>query len=132
MLLSAIVMLLLTIQFMTSFLHTGYRGSNRNYSGTQKNFSGCLPRNGGSLSFWLMVCSFLVKYFRQEGHVVCFISAISSTILSHAALIFVDDTDIKAGSKRKKDIRDRLQVGSRIWAGGLKVTGGNLCPIKCF
>ena len=84
--LPAIVMLLLTIQLMTFFLRTGYGVSDCSYDGTWSNpFQGVCQGNGGSPSFWLMCCSFLVQYLHQVGHIIRFISAISGAILSLAA-----------------------------------------------
>ena len=130
--------MLSAIQMMQFHLRTGFGDSKETYGSDSKQrpFQGLCQGNGASPALWLLISSFLLMYLANEGHSMQITSAITCSLLSYVALMFVDDGDfptmaINAKETIKAVVR-RHQATVTCWAGCLKVTGGALKPEKCF
>ena len=124
------------VQGMSFFLRTGFGDSTTSYSSDKDlPYQGLIQGNGAAPALWLMISSFLIWYLRQQGHGINVLSAISNTVLTYVALVYVDDGDFptiaSSDNESFTDTVTRHQACVNSWSGGLTSTGGALKAKKC-
>ena len=73
----------------------------------------------------------LIMMILRKHHGVEFLSATTLTLVGFVCFSFVDDTDLPMTGEshsRNEDLIKPFQEALNQWAGGLKVTGGELAP----
>jgi len=80
----AIGVMLLTIQGMIFFLHTGFGDSHTHFGWSGVPLQGLCQRNKGAPAMWLCISSVLVDMMHQQGHTTTIRTAISA-----AAIVFI-------------------------------------------
>ena len=93
--LGAAVCMLSDIALMVFHIRTAHGDSTTTFGGNANDpFQGLLQGNGGAPAGWLAVSIFLIFVQKQLGHTLDMTTAISLTVVSLCALMYVDDTDI--------------------------------------
>ena len=91
----AIGALLLSMQTMQFFLHTGYRESSLSYSGSEVDLTlGLGQGNAAAGPGFLALSSQIICTYIRDGHGSQSVTSYSSTPSNLAAVIYVDDTDL--------------------------------------
>ena len=121
---------------MKMFLRTSHSISTTYYSDTiGQPFEGVVQGSGAAPAIWLIISIFLVRYLCKKKVTTEITSPMSRVILSLAALIFVDDTDLyvfNSGTDSTEEIARKAQRLLDVWHEILKFTGGDLKLSKCY
>ena len=131
-----VVCMFTTLQNLEHHIRTVYGDSSVSFSGKlwAVPIQGIGQGNGSAAQVWALVSTPLLNILREEGHGVCFQTAISADELHFAGYAFVDDTDLcqssmSASTNMAQNAR-ALQDALNIWEGTLHTTGGAIGPEK--
>jgi hypothetical protein len=128
---------LLCIQTMQFFLKTGFGMAATSYGGSKQNpYMGLVQGSGAAPAAWTAISTVMLAAYKFKGFGAHFMSGWSGVVLSIAALLNVDDTDLlhryPEFISSENDFFQRVQTGTYYWATLLQATGGNLKPEKCY
>lgn len=107
------------------------------YGGTSdRPFQGLCQGNGAAGTGWLVGSAVLLRFLKEQGHGATLKMAISVTVLTIIALMFVDDGDFPTMARDKDEsmasVMGRHQLMVDDWSGALGTSGGALKLSKCF
>jgi len=124
-----------TISNMRHYIRTAYGDSDFSYGSDGKILQGSIQGNAAASPMFVAISCVLLNFlesFVQGFHIQ---TAITLTILTIAAIMYVDDTDLLVSSKSYSEslffLISRLQKSVKIWRKGVIQTGGALRPEKC-
>jgi len=126
-----------TISSMRHYIRTAYGDSDDYYGGDKIStiLQGGIQGNGAASPIFIAISCVLLQFlqsFVQGFHIQ---TAITLTILSIAAIMYVDDTDLLVAAKSHHEpiqgVISRMQKSIKIWRQGVIQTGGALRPEKC-
>ena len=134
---SAVNCLLNTLQNMKHYIRTAYGDSDTFYQGDEgAPLQGGGQGNPAAAPMWTAVSIVILGVLNQLGFGVNIISAISLTVISFSAILFVDDTDLFVSGKSHKEtiqsVCRRTQNLVNTWTEALWNSGGALRPDKCW
>jgi hypothetical protein len=125
-----------TLCNMRHYIRTAYGDSEDYYTGAKdRPLQGGVQGNGAAAPIFLAISCVILNYFEGliTGHKVR--SAVSLTILSILAVMYVDDTDILISAtsydEPLESIVARAKNASKHWRRAVAQTGGALRPEKC-
>jgi hypothetical protein len=128
---------LLCVQTMQFFLKTGFGLATQGYGGSSQNpYMGLIQGSGAAPAAWTAISTLMLAAYKSKGYGALFASAWSGVVLSIAALLYVDDTDLlhtcPTDITTEYEFFSRVQTATHYWATLLQATGGNLKPEKCY
>ena len=130
--------MLVTIQEFKHHIRTAH-GTSESALENDSNisFQGICQGNGAGPTIWVAVSAPLIEMMRNAGHGITYKAPLSHAKDHLVGFAFVDDTDIVQGDLTAtdlsiEDIYTCMQEGINRWEGGLKATGGAICPDKSF
>jgi ABC-type uncharacterized transport system permease subunit len=86
---------LLCIQTMQFFLKTDFGLATTSYGGSKDNpFMGLVQGSGAALAAWTAISTVMLASYKFQGYGANFLAGWSGIVLSIAALLYVDDTDL--------------------------------------
>lgn len=129
--------MLSVLQTMHFFLRTGFGDASTSYGGSEDDKMGGLGQGNGAAppAFQAVVTLLLMAYINM-GHGVTIDPAISGTIFTIAAIIYVDDTDLlhwaRSTGMTEEQFFDQVQRAILDWGHLAIASGGSLKADKCF
>lgn len=134
---TAIQCLLTTLQNMKNYLRTAYGDSDSYYCGDEgRPLQGGGQGNPAAAPMWTAISIVILTVLSKYPDGVQIWSAVSLTLISFTAILFVDDTDLFVSSQTPREsitsIAQRTQILVNRWTGALWASGGCLRPIKCW
>lgn len=125
-----------TIQQMRHYIRTAYGDSETFYDGDKDN----LLQGGGqgsppAPSMWIALTIIVLNMSASYEQGVTVIFAISATILTFSAVLYVDDTDLftmKKDGETVSEMLSRAQTLASRWVEAMWATGAALRPEKCW
>lgn len=125
-----------TLCYMKHYIRTAYGDSDDFYTGSQdKPLQGGVQGNGAAAPIFIAISCVMLNYFESLMTGFRIQTALSLTILSIAAVMYVDDTDILISANGPNETRasiiQRTQKAADIWNNAITQTGGALRPEKC-
>ena len=133
--LMAVICMLSTLQNMQYYLHMGHRESSTYYGGPWLiPFQGGYQGNEAAPGFLITISIVLVRYLTGWGHAEAINLAISTSVITFSAILFMDNMDLPAISRQgemSEVLLAQVQWKVSDWQRGLQVTGGDLKAAKC-
>jgi hypothetical protein len=122
---------------MQFFLKTGFGLATQGYRGTSQNpYMGLIQGSGAAPGAWTAISTVMLVAYKSKGYSAFFATAWSGVVLSIAALLYVDDTDLlhtcPTDIMTEYEFFSRVQTATHYWATLLQATGGSLKPKKCY
>jgi hypothetical protein len=122
---------------MQFFLKTGFGLATTSYGGSKDNpYMGLVQGSGAALAAWTAISTVMLASYKFRGYGANFLAGWSGIILSIAALLYFDDTDLlhmcPPDITTEHDFFDRVQATTSYWETLLQATGGNLKAEKCY
>lgn len=122
-----------TLQVMTYLIKTGL-GTAHGFGPSAIPYKGTTQGSCFSPIFWVCISAILLQILRKYNCGVHFVSPISKTPTTFAAVSFVDDTKIIIADSTGADTKTSLMAHTVFilnkWCGILHVTGGAIRPDK--
>jgi len=121
---------------MKHYVRTAYGDSDWYYCGTpSKPLQGAVQGNGAASPMFVAISCVILAYLESNTVGVSVLSAITLTLFTISAIMYVDDSDILIAAieenESKESIRDRAQQSATIYSEGVHQTGGAIRPEKC-
>ena len=125
-----------TLCRMKHHIRTAYGDSTWAYSGTiEKPLQGAIQGNGAASPMFIAISCVILAYLESAITGICVTTAISLTLFSLTAIMYVDDTDILIAATNKNDdaetIQRKSQQAATAYQDGVQQTGGAVRPDKC-
>ena len=125
-----------TLCKMKHYIRTAYGDSEWAYGGDEnKPLQGAIQGNGAASPMFVAISCVILAYLESAIKGIYVMTAISLTIYSLTAIMYVDDTDILIAATNRDDGADQIQIKSQkaatAYQDGVKQTGGNVRPEKC-
>ena len=124
-------------QVMQKAMHsikTGYGVSDHVYDNEIKLLAGCGQGNGLGPTLWALISSVVIDICKEAGHGIEIATAITKMILSLMRFAFVDNADLAQAASDQdtsgKEMINYFQEFMRRWEGGIRASGGAICPNK--
>ena len=127
-----------TLQNLENSVRTAYGDSETTYGGDIwiVPMQGIGQGNGIGPATWAVVSTPLLKILKQEGHGLCYHTALTKDKIHIVGYAFVDDVDLIESTRNDTDtwveVAKRMQDALTLWEGVLSATGGALVPDKSF
>ena len=125
-----------TLCSMRHYMRTAYGDSEWFYSGTSsKPLQGAVQGNGAASPMFVAISCAIIAFLESQTVGVSIITAITLSLFTISAIMYVDDSDILISSIKTKEtiqsIRNRAQKAALVYGIGVKQTGGAIRPEKC-
>ena len=125
-----------TITSMQHYIRTAYGDSDSSYGGdSEQPLQGAIQGNAAASPMFVAISCVLLQFLQSFVQGFYIQTAITLTILSIAAVMYVDDTDLLVSAKSHSEpiyfVIKRMQKSIKIWRKGVIQTGGALRPEKC-
>ena len=134
---TAVTCLFNTLQNMKNYIRTAYGDSDGYYSGDPgRPLQGGGQGNPAASPMWTAISMVIMAVLSLYEPGVKIWSAVSLTLISFSAILFVDDTDkFVSGTTAHESIQSvshRAQLLINKWTAALWASGGCLRPKKCW
>ena len=125
-----------TLCQMKHYIRTAYGDSDDWYSGTDDEpLQGGVQGNGAAAPIFIAISCVLLSYLESVIKGLHIKTAISLTVLTITAVMYVDDADILLAQLHQAETTEslmrRTQKAANEWRKGIVQTGGALRPEKC-
>ena len=126
-----------TISSMRHYIRTAYGDSDVYYGGDKSStiLQGGIQGNGAASPIFVAISCVLLQFLHSYVQGFHIQTAITLTLISIAAVMYVDDTDLLVAAfshhEPIQDVISRMQRSIKMWRQGVIQTGGALCPEKC-
>jgi len=125
-----------TICRMKHYIRTAYGDSDWSYIGTdEKPLQGSIQGNGAASPMFVAISCVILAYLESTTKGICVFSAISLTLFTLSAIMYVDDTDILIAADEPHhdvpEVQVKSQKAATAYQKGVQQTGGNVRPDKC-
>ena len=125
-----------TLCKMKHFIRTAYGDSTWSYTGTPNlPLQGAIQGNGAASPIFIAISCVILSYLESQIVGIHFISAISLSLFSIVAILYVDDSDILIAALQKDEtsssIFRRTQKAATSYQSAVHQTGGAVRPDKC-
>ena len=125
-----------TICRMKHYIRTAYGDSDWAYIGTnEKPLQGAIQGNGAASPMFVAISCVILAYLESITKGIFVFSAISLTLFSLSAIMYVDDTDILIAAdeidQSIQEVQSKSQRAASAYQKGVQQTGGNVRPDKC-
>ncbi len=133
----AVRVLLLAMQTMKYFLQTGFGESSQSYGGSMEDrMQGFGKGNAAAGPGFLAISVQIVNAYLRDGHGSQTLTSYSHCLLTLAAILYVDNTDMihatPSVSATAQELISHTQDATNTWGGLAITTGAALKPEKCF
>ena len=125
-----------TLCQMRHFMRTAYGDSDWSYCGSpSRPLQGAVQGNGAASPIFIAISCVILSFLESQTIGVYIVSAITMTIFTLSAIMYVDDSDILISSIQENEnytsIRNRAQKAAKVYKTGVHQTGGAIRPEKC-
>ena len=125
-----------TLRKMKHYMHTAYGDSDWSYSGSpSRPLQGAVQGNGAASPIFIAISCVILAFLESQTTGILIISAITMSIFTLSAIMYVDDADILIAATHKNEshisIRNRVQKSATVYKAGVHQTGGAIRPEKC-
>ena len=125
-----------TLCKMKHYMRTAYGDSDWSYSGSSSRpLQGAVQGNGAASPIFIAISCVILAFLESQTTGISIISAITMSIFTLSAIMYVDDADILIAATHKnenyKSIRNRVQKSAKVYKAGVHQTGGAIRPEKC-
>lgn len=112
----------------------GYGVSGSVYGNEVIPVADCGHRNRVGSTLWALISSVVIQMSKETGHEIGIATAKTKMILSLIGFAFVDNADLAQAAAEQdtsgKEIIDEFQDFIRRLEGGIRTSGGAICPNK--
>ena len=120
---------------MKHFVRTAYGDSDRYYIGKKEMpFQGAIQGNGAASPLFVAISCLILAYLEKCVTGVEVITAITMTLITITAIMYVDDTDILIAAKEGEGVKSivkKAKMAAKAYMHAVHQTGGALRPHKC-
>ena len=125
-----------TICRMKHYIRTAYGDSDWSYIGTdEKPLQGSIQGNGAASPMFVAISCVILAFLESTTKGISVLSAISLTLFTLSAIMYVDDTDILIAADEPHhdvpEVQVKSQKAATAYQKGVQQTGGNVRPDKC-
>ena len=125
-----------TLCQMKHFIRTAYGDSTWSYTGTpSRPLQGAVQGNGAASPIFIAISCVILSYLQSQAIGIQFMSAITMSIFSLIAILYVDDSDILVAAicndESDTSIFSRTQKAATAYHTAVHQTGGAVRPDKC-
>ena len=125
-----------TLCQMRHFMRTAYGDSDWSYCGSSSRpLQGAVQGNGAASPIFIVISCVILSFLESQTIGMYIVSAITMTIFTLSAIMYVDDSDILISSIQENEnytsIRNRAQKAAKVYKTGVHQTGGAIRPVKC-
>ena len=126
-----------TLCNMQHYIRTAYGDSDWSYGGKheKKILQGAVQGNGAASPIFIAISCVIIAFLESKTIGVQIVSAITLTVFTMSAIMYVDDSDILLSAISHDDtaemLRDRAQSSASAYQQGVQQTGGAIRPDKC-
>jgi len=125
-----------TLCQMKHFIRTAYGDSKWSYIGAKnKPLQGAVQGNGAASPIFVAISCTILAYLERQVAGISAYSAITLTLFTLVAILYVDDSDILIAALDKNEtaysISKRAQKAATAYQDGVHQTGGAVRPEKC-
>ena len=125
-----------TLCQMKHFIRTAYGNSKWSYIGTKnKPLQGAVQGNGAASPIFVAISCTILAYLERQVVGINAYSAVTLTLFTLVAILYVDDSDILIAAVEKDEtahsVSRRAQKAATAYQNGVHQTGGAVRPEKC-
>jgi len=125
-----------TLCQMKHFIRTAYGDSKWSYIGAKnKPLQGAVQGNGAASPIFVAISCTILAYLERQVVGISAYSAITLTLFTLVAILYVDDSDILIAAVEKDEtaysVSKRAQKAATAYQNGVHQTGGAVRPEKC-
>ena len=125
-----------TLCQMKHFIRTAYGDSTWSYTGTKAQpLQGAVQGNGAASPIFIAISCVILSYLQSQATGIQFTSALTLSVFSLVAILYVDDSDILVTADQEDEssisIFNRTQIAATAYQTAVHQTGGAVRPDKC-